>query len=208
MLSTPPLLILVLHCLFKAFPNLFQILAPHDKQTANPTSVWSDAMTDRLVAPICTANILFHTEIQNFFPFLSYSSHPREKKGRDLVLNLPHLLNQLNSSHGTEHCIAITRNSTCSKCPLIQNGEPSVGYSWLHRKSIFSPITWEMGRVSVWGLCPSSVLSCPSLPAGHLPWSKWPRSPGTSHTWHCVELPLSHTFIHKTTALWRRSYQN
>lgn len=122
MLSTPPLLILVLHCLFKAFPNLFQILAPHDKQTANPTSVWNDVMTDILVALICTANILFHTEIQNFFPFLSYSSHSREKKGRDLVLNLPHLLNQHNSSHGIEHCTAITRNSTCSRFPSSKMG--------------------------------------------------------------------------------------
>lgn len=83
--STTPLLIhLELHCLFKSFPKLFQLFS----------SSWQPHISLKwchdcyLVAPICTASILFHTgnvwkyvsQEQNFFSFLSYSSHMREKK--------------------------------------------------------------------------------------------------------------------------------
>lgn len=55
------------------------------------------------------------------------------------------------------------RNSTCSKCPLNQNREYSLGCSWLHRKAVCSAITWEMDLVSVPEGC--TPAQCSAVPA-------------------------------------------
>lgn len=165
-------------------------------------------------APICTGSILVYTanvditQNQNF-----PSSYPipliwGKTKGRELVLKLPNLLNQQTQMFPWDwDCITTKRNSTCSKCPLIQNGECSLGYSYLHRKPICSAIPWGGCGVSLRAV-PQHSAQLPQPASRSFTVLQGTTSPGTSHTWHRVESPLSHMFIHKTTALWGRADQN
>lgn len=162
-------------------------------------------MTDILVAPVCTGNILFHTgnadvsQEQNFFPFLSYPSHLREKT--DLVLKLPNLLNQQTQIFPWDWVLyedTSYEEFHQFQVPPHPKWGVLTGIFLAAQKINFLTHYMRDGFGSCLRLYPSTVLSCPSLPAGHLPRSKWPHSPGTSHTRHHVELLLSHVFIHKT----------
>lgn len=137
---------------------------------------------------------------------LSYPISPTWEKTRELVLKFPS-----GSFAKSLHTNPLMGNSTCSECPLSKM--PSIPWDsfdctehWFaspfHEAQHTNPVPMSEGCT------PGTVLSHPSLPAGHLPGpSGCAALAHLMRSWF-MELPFSHTGIRRDAALWKRSDQN
>lgn len=165
-------------------------------------------MTDILVAPIFhTGNVDISQEL-NFFPFLFYSSHLREKKkikrsslkmtkfAKSANTNLPMGLSTVQQLWGIP--------------PAPSAPSPKIGNThWDGPGCTENQFAHLLQEGWICYLCegctPAQSSAIPACQQGIL---HGPSGPDTSHTQLGVESPLSHRSIHKNTALWRRPDQN